>query len=206
MIPKLSAFVWVVALGLTIVAAPPILAVEAQKTATPSDETKTYKPSEEAQAKFDALKTEIGDPETGSSSVKQNSSDSFAALFFKMLASLALVILLAVGSMRFLRRLRRGPGMGGMGSSGTFLFEVMETCHLGPGQRIVAIRMQNKVGMVGVSKENISFMGYLEGEPLAMEKAMRKEGNAVQFGDSLTQVLERFKKPKNSLSANAERP
>jgi flagellar biogenesis protein FliO len=96
--------------------------------------------------------------------------------------------------------------MGGMGSSGTFLFEVMETCHLGPGQRIVAIRMQNKVGMVGVSKENISFMGYLEGEPLAMEKAMRKEGNAVQFGDSLTQVLERFKKPKNSLSANAERP
>lgn len=177
---------------------------EAAGSSAPADGFAT---SPEAQAKFEALRKEMGGSSAGASgsaasnpAPEPSDSASLGALFFKMLASLAAVVLLAVLSMRFLQRLRRGPGLKGMGAGGSFLFEVMETCHLGPGQRIVAVRMQDKVGVLGVTKEGISFLTTLDGGAKALEAGMRREGNAAQFGESLAQVLDRFKKPKGPAS------
>ncbi len=188
-------------------AARPTPPAESAARATPAQD---YAPSPEARAKFDALRKEMGgetgEPgsEPGPAAPAAAPTDSLGALFFKMLASLVAVILLAVLSMRLLQRLRRGPGMKGLGSSGSFLFEVMETCHLGPGQRLVAVRMQNKVGVLGVGKDGINYLCTLDGEAKSLEAGMRREGNAAQFGENLAQVLDRFKKPKTPPSSASE--
>jgi flagellar biogenesis protein FliO len=73
---------------------------------------------------------------------------------------------------------------------------VLETCHLGARQRVVALRMNEEVGILGVTEHGISLLTVLK-EPVGdLRRARSGEGNSAAFSDNLNKLLERFKKPK----------
>jgi flagellar biogenesis protein FliO len=110
----------------------------------------------------------------------------------KILLGLVFVLLLAMVTIRVLKRMQgrflSKPGKGGD------IFEVLETCHLGAQQRVVALRMNDEVGIVGVTQHGISLLTVLK-EP-AEDLRRSREGNSAAFSDNLNKLLDRFKKPK----------
>ncbi|MDB5048721.1 MAG: hypothetical protein JWO30_1792 [Fibrobacteres bacterium] len=110
----------------------------------------------------------------------------------QILFGLAFVLLLAIVTIRLLKRMQgrflSKPGKGGD------IFEVLETCHLGTQQRVVALRMNDEVGIVGVTQHGISLLTVLK-EP-AEDLRRSRESNSVAFSDNLNKLLDRFKKPK----------
>lgn len=113
-------------------------------------------------------------------------------LAVQILFGLAFVLLLAVVTIRVLKRLQgrilAKPGKGGD------ILEVLETCHLGSQQRVVALRMNEEVGIVGVTQHGISLLTVLK-EP-ADDLLRNRESNSAAFSDNLNKLLDRFKKPK----------
>jgi len=118
---------------------------------------------------------------------------SVGGLALQILFGLAFVLLLAVVSIRVLKRLQ-GRMLARPGPSGDLL-EVLETCHLGPQQKVVAIRMHDEIGVVGVTKEGISLLTVLK-QPAEEIRLSRQGGNPAAFSDNLNKLLDRFKKPK----------
>jgi flagellar biogenesis protein FliO len=114
----------------------------------------------------------------------------------KILFGLAFVILLAVVCIRALKRLQGNilarPGHAGGGN----LIEVLETCHLGPQQRVVALRIDGEVGIVGVTQHGISLLTTLPQPADEVRRRMAGAGNPAAFSESLNKLLDRFKKPK----------
>lgn len=118
------------------------------------------------------------------------------SLAVQILFGLVFVLLLAVVSIRGLKRLQ-GRMLSKPGKSGDIL-EVLESCHLGSHQRIVALRMNDEVGVIGVTQHGISLLTVLK-EPmdeLRRSRAAAGESNSAAFSDNLNRLLERFKKPK----------
>jgi flagellar biogenesis protein FliO len=107
---------------------------------------------------------------------------------------LAFVLLLAVVSIRGLKRMQgrllSKPGRGGD------LLEVLETCHLGAHQKVVAIRMNDEVGVLGVTQQGISLLTLLKDPVDEIRRTRGGESNSAAFSDNLNKLLERFKKPK----------
>jgi flagellar biogenesis protein FliO len=106
---------------------------------------------------------------------------------------LLVVLVLAVICIRFLKRLQGGMLRGTTGNVSDLL-EVLETCHLGPQQRLIAVRMGDRVGVIGATKEGMSLV-HLMDSPAEAILANRK-GNPQDFSENLNRLLDRFKKPK----------
>jgi flagellar biogenesis protein FliO len=133
-------------------------------------------------------------PAAGAPAPDPVGSVSAGGLFLKVLFGLAFVLLLAVLAIRGLKRaqgrLLARPGAGGD------LLEVLETCHLGPQQKVVAVRMHDEVGVIGVTKEGIRLLTVLKTPADGIRQARRGDANPAAFSDNLNKLLDRFRKPK----------
>jgi flagellar biogenesis protein FliO len=137
-------------------------------------------------------------PKEGQAAKAENPSDqtvSLGKLAMQILFGLAFVLLLAVVSIRGLKRLQ-GRLMARPGRGGGDIFEVLETCHLGARQRVVALRMNEDVGIVGVTEHGITLLTVLKEPVEELRRARSGESNSAAFSDNLNKLLERFKKPK----------
>ncbi len=120
---------------------------------------------------------------------------SVVSLAFQILAGLIFVLLLAVVTIRVLKRLQ-GRMLAKPGKTGGNFFEVLETCHLGTNQRVVALRINEEVGVLGVTPQGISLLTVLKEPASEVRQAYARESNAAAFSDNLNKLLDRFKKPK----------
>jgi len=153
-------------------------------------------PTPAMEEKFRKLQKEMQSnpaaPAAGTQAPAASDGKSVGGVALQILFGLAFVLLLAVVSIRVLKRLQgrmlTRPGPGGD------LLEVLETCHLGPQQKVVAIRMHDEVSVLGVTKDGINLLTVLK-HP-AEEIRQARGGNPAAFSDNLNKLLERFKKPK----------
>ncbi|HKP98050.1 MAG TPA: flagellar biosynthetic protein FliO [Fibrobacteria bacterium] len=157
-------------------------------------------PSPAMQDKFRKLQREMENsprasgpaPAAGTAGNPAPEGRAVGTVAVQILFGLAFVLLLAVVTIRVLKRMQ-GRLLSKPGRSGD-IFEVLETCHLGSQQRVVALRMNEEVGIVGVTQHGISLLTVLK-EP-AEELRGTRESNSAAFSDNLNKLLERFKKPK----------
>jgi flagellar biogenesis protein FliO len=164
-------------------------------------------PSPAMEEKFRKLQKEMERKDPGSTTAsasdgkaaraRQNDgseSIGVGSLALQVVFGLAFVLLLAVVSIRGLKRMQgrllSKPGKGGD------IFEVLETCHLGAHQRVVAMRMNDEVGILGVTQQGISLLTVLKEPADDLRRARAGESNSAAFSDNLNKLLERFKKPK----------
>ena len=164
-------------------------------------------PSPAMEEKFRKLQKEMERKDPGSTAAsasdgkaakarENDGSESIGvgALALQIVFGLAFVLLLAVVSIRGLKRMQgrllSKPGKGGD------IFEVLETCHLGSHQRVVAMRMNDEVGILGVTQQGISLLTVLKEPADDLRRARAGESNSAAFSDNLNKLLERFKKPK----------
>jgi flagellar biogenesis protein FliO len=155
---------------------------------TPAMEEKFRKLQREMQGESSAV------PAPGKAAAPASEGGSVGGIALQILFGLAFVLLLAVVSIRVLKRMQgrllSRPGKGGD------MLEVLETCHLGPQQKVVAIRLHEDVGILGVTKENVHLLTVLKQSADDVRTARRGESNSAAFSDNLNKLLERFKKPK----------
>lgn len=119
------------------------------------------------------------------------------SLSFQVVLGLAFVLLLAVTGIRLLKRLQgRMLSRPGAPAGGGDLLEVLETCHLGQNQRVVALRINDEVGVLGVTPTGITLLTVLKQPAEEIRRTRMGPGNAAAFSDSLNKLLDRFKKPK----------
>jgi flagellar biogenesis protein FliO len=161
-------------------------------------------PSQAAQDKFRKLQQEMRrtEPELPAAPVAETGENrgegtlALGTLVMQIVLGLGFVLILAVVTIRLLKRMQgkllSGPGKGGKGGD---LFEVLETCHLGANQRVVALRMNGEVGILGVTTHGISLLTVLN-EPAEEVRRARTGGNSEAFSENLNKLLERFKKPR----------
>ena len=159
-------------------------------------------PSPAMEDKFRKLQKEMErrDPAPRADGAPKASADKapesigFGTIAIQIVFGLAFVLLLAIVSIRGLKRMQ-GRLLSKPGRSGDIL-EVLESCHLGTHQRVVAMRINDEVGILGVTQQGISLLTMLK-EPLEeVRRARGGESNSAAFSDNLNKLLERFKKPK----------
>lgn len=160
------------------------------------------KPSPAMEEKFRKLQKEMERREPASKAGEPanpeqspNETVSLGKLALQIVFGLAFVLLLAVVSIRGLKRMQ-GRLLSRPGRGGGDLFEVLETCHLGARQRVVALRMNGEVGILGVTEHGISLLTVLKEPVEELRRTRSGEGNSAAFSDNLNKLLERFKKPK----------
>ena len=165
---------------------------------SPQAELPPPPPAQAVQDKFRQLQREMeSDANASAAGAKPAAAQPMptlaaGSLAVKIFFGLAFVLLLAVVTIRVLKRMQ-GRLLSKSGKGGD-IFEVLETCHLGTQQRVVALRMNDEVGIVGVTQHGISLLTVLK-EP-AEEVRHAREGNSAAFSENLNKVLDRFKKPK----------
>jgi flagellar biogenesis protein FliO len=161
-------------------------------------------PTPAMEEKFRKLQKEMRSaPEAGPAAASAEDSHaqapgdeaSVGGLALRILCGLAFVLVLAVVAIRFLKRMQGGLLARPAGPRGDLL-EVLETCHLGPQQKVVAIRMHDEVGVLGVNKESIRLLTVLKQPAQDIRRARQGESNSAAFSDNLNKLLDRFKKPK----------
>jgi flagellar biogenesis protein FliO len=133
-------------------------------------------------------------PGAGASAPASSDGVSVGGLFLQIVFGLAFVLLLAVVTIRGLKRMQ-GRMLARPGSGGGML-EVMETCYLGPQQKVIVLRMHDEVGVLGVTKEGIRLLTVLKQPAGEIGAARRGDSNPAAFSDNLNKLLDRFKKPK----------
>jgi len=130
----------------------------------------------------------------------RNEGVSAGGLALKILFGLAFVLLLAVVAIRALKRVQGGllsrTGRTGRTGPGGDMLEVLETCHLGPQQKVIAMRMHDEIGVLGVTKDGIRLLTVLKRPADEIRQARHGESNPAAFSDNLNKLLDRFKKPK----------
>lgn len=118
------------------------------------------------------------------------------SLTLQVLLGLAFVLVLAVVCIRTLKRFQgrlfSRPGS----AAGGDILEVLETCHLGAHQRVVAMRIHDEVGVLGVTQQGISLLTVLKQPAGEIRKRGLGAGNSAAFSENLNKLLDRFKKPK----------
>jgi flagellar biogenesis protein FliO len=120
---------------------------------------------------------------------------SLPSLAFQILMGIIFVLFLAVITIRVLKRLQ-GRMLSRPGKVGGEFFEVLETCHLGTHQKVVALRMNDEVGILGVTPQGISLISVLKEPASEVRQSYARENNSVAFSENLNKLLDRFKKPK----------
>jgi flagellar biogenesis protein FliO len=122
-------------------------------------------------------------------------SVSVFSVSVKIVFGLLFVLVLAVMAIKLLKRFQ-GRMLSKSGRPGGDILEVLETCHLGPHQRVVALRMNGEVGIVGVTQQGMSLLTMLKDPAGEIRKQAVGEGNPAAFSENLNKLLERFKRPK----------
>jgi len=120
------------------------------------------------------------------------------ALAIQIFLGLIFVLILAVVTIRVLKKFQ-GRILAGSGKAGNFntnLLEVMETCHLGSNQKVIAIRMHEEIGIIGVTPQGMSLLTMLKEPATEIRTAQLSESNSAAFSENLNKLLDRFKKPK----------
>lgn len=191
--------------------APRPAAPAAQESGAPARPANAAKPgADPVQDKFRKLQKEMsqggapGAQERGIAAPGEEPGDAPAAaeqpsmisLSLQIVFGLVFVLVLAVVSIRLLKRfqgrLLSRPG----GGPGGDLLEVLETCHLGTHQKVVALRINDEVGVVGVTQHGINLITVLKQPAGEIRKQRMASGNSAAFSDNLNKLLDRFKKPK----------
>lgn len=117
------------------------------------------------------------------------------SLSLQIFFGLIFVLILAVVTLRFLKRLQRNAGFKPKGMGQDF-FQVLETCYLDSQHKVVALRMGPRMGIIGISPQSVSLLHEFTETPSELGFGTQGEGNAAAFSESFNKVLERFKKPK----------
>jgi flagellar biogenesis protein FliO len=121
---------------------------------------------------------------------------SIFSLSVQILFGLIFVILLAVITIRVLKKLQgRMLSKPSTTARGEF-FEVLETCHLGTNQRVVALRINEDVGVIGISPQGITLLTVIKQSAAEVRETYGRESNSAAFSENLNKLLDRFKKPK----------
>jgi flagellar biogenesis protein FliO len=172
-----------------------------------TDEAPASLQSSLSQEKFKKLQKEMESDASSKStlqndkSAKTNSDQnapqvrSLPSLALQILMGLIFVLLLAVITIRVLKRLQ-GRMLAKPGKPGGEFFEVLETCHLGTHQKVVALRMNDEVGILGVTPQGISLISMLKESASEVRQAYARDNNSLAFSENLNKLLDRFKKPK----------
>ncbi len=110
-------------------------------------------------------------------------SISFFWSFFKMLAALAIVIALMIGSMYLLKKYFYQPSAAINGNS---MIRIISTCHLSPKNSILLVDVLGQVMLLGVSNHQMSILGTIT-DPDAMEnfKNLDLTKNSLPASDTL---------------------
>jgi flagellar biogenesis protein FliO len=143
--------------------------------------------------KFQKVQQEMALGDSAPGAMAASSSTHPLWLSVEIAMVLLVVLVLAVLSIRLLKRVQSGMLRGPSGT-GSDLFEMIETCHLTPNQKLIAVRMGDKIGIIGATKEAIHLIHILE-KPAA-EIMAERQTNPQAFADNLNRLLDRFKKPK----------
>lgn len=152
------------------------------------------------QDKFRKLQKEMARGESGAATARQAApaknpeSVGVYSLGLQILVGLAFVLILAVISIRLLKKFQGRLFSRSGQTAGGDILEILETCHIGTNQRVVAIRLDDEVGVLGVTAQGISLLTVLK-QP-AEELMKRRAGNSAAFSENLNKLLDRFKKPK----------
>ena len=183
-------------------AAPSVTRVQAAPAADAGVSQDAADSRDAVQDKFRRLQKEMSSRDRGLAATPGRQGAAPAAeprgllsVSLQILLGLAAVLILAVFTIRLLKRFQ-GRILSKPGQAGGDLFEVLETCHLGNHQRVVALRMHGEVGILGVTPQGISLLTTLKETPEELGKARGARGNPAAFADSLNKLMERFKKPK----------
>lgn len=159
--------------------------------------------------KFRRLQREISSGDASSASadrpVAPPESVGVFSLSMKIFFGLIFVLILAVVAIRLLKRFQ-GRMLAKGGRAQGEILEVLETCHLGPHQRVVALRMNDEVGIVGVTQQGMSLLTMLKEPAEEIRKQNAGPGNPAAFSENLNKLLERFKRPKRVSDLLDEQP
>ncbi len=129
------------------------------------------------------------------SEARQPEPTSIISLSLQVFFGLVFVLVLAVLTLRLLKRLQRSGGFKPKGMESEF-FQVLETCYIDSQHKVVALRMGPRMGIIGISPQSVSLIQEFSESPSELGFGTSSEGNAAAFSDSLNKVLDRFKKPK----------
>lgn len=157
-------------------------------------------PSDGIQDKFRRLQKEMARGEGAAATperpapAKEPESVGVLSLGLQILFGLAFVLILAVVSIRLLKKFQGRLFSRSGHTAGGDILEILETCHIGTNQRVVAIRLDDEVGVLGVTAQGITLLTVLK-QP-AEELMKRRAGNSAAFSENLNKLLDRFKKPK----------
>ena len=148
----------------------------------------------EIQKKFQRVRRAAkAEAQSGTTQTTQTSSRSTLALGLQVLFGLAFVLTLLVFSIRGLKKLQRMKMFPAKGD-GEDLLEILETCHVGNQQKIVALRVNNEVCLLGVGSQSITHLMDVGPHEIVEQKRSK---NPVVFKENLDTMLSRFKRPKN---------
>ena len=159
-------------------------------------------------SKFQKVRSEIsGDVGSASNALQQRNKqtppssapDSLFKMTFQMVSGLIFILILAIFSIRLLKKFQKSSLVTSRKSS-TDLLEVLETCYLGNDQKVVVMRVDRGTSVFGVTPHGITLLKDLEMMvPLSSSKGTfprEKEEGALAFSDNLNQFLSKFKRPK----------
>jgi len=111
-------------------------------------------------------------------------SISFFWSFFKMLASLAVVIALMIGAMYLLKKYFYQPSAA---INGNAMIRIISTCHLNPKNSILLVDVLGQVMLLGVSNHQMSILGTIT-DPEALEnfKNLHLSQKSLPMSDTLS--------------------
>jgi len=114
-------------------------------------------------------------------------SISFFWSFFKMLAALAVVIVLMIGAMYLLKKYFYQPSTA---INGNAMIHIISTCYLSPKNSILLVDVLGQVMLLGVSNHQMSVLGTIT-DPEALENF--KNLHLSQKSFSASDTLSRYK-------------
>lgn len=134
--------------------------------------------------KFQNLNQEMGTPELQAPPTEQRSLGGFAVQMFFALLLVVFLIWLSVWGLKKMQKSRFN--MSGMDNG----MQIVEQIYMGPQQRVVVVRIHDRVLALGVTQHNVNFLADLSSE----EAYQGNEASAKQFGKSVDYFLRHFKK------------
>ncbi len=161
---------------------------------TNKQNTATENSSEE---KFNRMEKRLNQMDNGKQAGGKDQTFSALGALIRTVLALILVVLLIAVALKLLKGLQRKSLFTQSNSKGELL-EVLETCHLGPQHKIVAIRMHDRICALGMSPNQVNLIRDFDislDEWLLAQK--NQPGNANHFNENLNRLLDRFKKPKS---------
>lgn len=128
------------------------------------------------------------------STVPASGSPDFAAIAFRLGASLAIVVALIFVLYRLARKVRKmdlPPSQGGRA------IQLLENYHVGSQQKILLMRVgENRAILVGITQESMHTLAQFDGEDarVLLHASTAPLVTPAQFSETVNQMLSRFRK------------